>query len=61
MTKEQLPLFYALRRVQFCLEDLLNKHRAAELRERLVDLDKIDLAKRVWVECEVRPPASCLK
>ena len=54
-----VPLLYALRHVDFCIDDLLDQTRAAELRDRLVDLDKIDLARRVWVECEVRVYASC--
>lgn len=48
----QMPLLYALRRVRFCIDDLLDTTRARKLRERLVENDKLELAKRVWEECE---------
>lgn len=52
--RNRLPILYELRRVKFCVEDLLDPERATTLREKLVEMDKIELAKRVWVECEKR-------
>lgn len=52
----KLPILYALRRVRFCLDDLADEGRAADLRQRLIEVDKIDLAKRVWSEIEGRDP-----
>jgi hypothetical protein len=62
----RLPLLYALRRVRFSVDDLLppatrdelgvDPNRARMLRDRLILQDKLQLARRVWSECEGRLP-----
>ena len=51
-------LLYRMRRVQFCMDDLLDKTRAARLRDRLMKEDEMDLAAEVWARCEGGNPSA---
>lgn len=52
-TSEQL--LYALRGVDFCLDELHNATSAGLLRNRLIYAGQTKLARRVWIQCEGRP------
>jgi len=45
-------LLYKICRVKFCMDDLLDRTRAARLRDRLMKEDEMELAEEVWVRCE---------